>query len=205
MAPQTAAAQHDAYAVEYDRQMQAYHCYLPEILFGLCYEFTRPGQVLLDVGIGSGLAAQLFAKAGLAVYGMDFAATMLAICRDKGFAHDLRQHDLQQIPWPYLSNQFDQLVCCGVLHFIADLAGMFGEAGRVLRAGGLLAFTTKVAPSPTSGEERYQHQESDGFAIYAHTPAYIDTLLAQQACTCLKRQQCFVGDERFMLWVVQKD
>lgn len=61
---------------------------------------------------------QLFAKAGLKVYGMDFSPAMLALCRDKDFAVELKQHDMTQVAWPYPAKRFDQLVCCGVLHFI---------------------------------------------------------------------------------------
>jgi 2-polyprenyl-3-methyl-5-hydroxy-6-metoxy-1,4-benzoquinol methylase len=40
---------------------------------------------LLDAGIGSGLSAQLLARAGLEVYGMDFSPAMVEVCRAKGF------------------------------------------------------------------------------------------------------------------------
>ncbi|WP_423224970.1 hypothetical protein [Candidatus Amarolinea aalborgensis] len=67
------AALHDAYAADYDQQVQAYGCHVADVLFGLCYEYVQPGQRLLDAGIGSGLSAQLFAKAGLEIHGMDFS------------------------------------------------------------------------------------------------------------------------------------
>ena len=71
------ATLHDAYAADYDAQVSAYDCYLAEALFGLCYDFVQPGQSLLDLGIGSGLSAAPFARAGLRVAGMDFAPAML--------------------------------------------------------------------------------------------------------------------------------
>jgi 2-polyprenyl-3-methyl-5-hydroxy-6-metoxy-1,4-benzoquinol methylase len=63
---------HDSYAANYDSQIQEFDCHLADVLFGLCYEFIRPGDKLLDVGIGSGLSSQNFAQAGLNVYGMIF-------------------------------------------------------------------------------------------------------------------------------------
>ena len=114
---------HDAYAADYDAEVLAYDCHIAGLLFGLCYEFTCPDQRLFDAGIGSGLSSALFAKAGLEVHGMDFSPAMLEICHDKGFAIDLRRHDIQKTPWPYSSDAFDHLVCCGVMHFIPDLEG----------------------------------------------------------------------------------
>ena len=199
------ATRHDAYAADYDSQVKVYACYLADLLFGLCYEFSQPGQVLLDAGIGSGLSAQLFAKAGLKVYGMDFSPAMLALCRDKDFAVELKQHDMTQVPWPYPAKRFDQLVCCGVLHFIPDLESIFGEVRRVLRERGLFAFTTKAAPLAATGQPKYDQQTEGGFAIFSHMPTYIEALLASQTFTCLKRQNCCVGDDIFALWVIQKN
>ena len=58
-------------------QVQAYDCHIADLLFGLCYEFTRPGQRLLDAGIGTGLSARLFPRAGLTIYGMDFSPAIV--------------------------------------------------------------------------------------------------------------------------------
>ncbi len=196
------AASHDAYAADYDAQVQTYACHVAEVLFGLCTEFIQPDQRLLDVGIGSGLSAQLFAKAGLEIYGMDFSPAMLDICQAKRFTADLKQHDLLQLPWPYPSGRFEDVVCCGVLHFIPELEAIFGEVHRVLAEGGLFAFTTRhpvmLATDPTG----YERQVVGEFEIFSHAPAYIETLLAQRSFTRLKIQRCFVGDDLFLLWVV---
>jgi predicted TPR repeat methyltransferase len=204
MNEETNAALHDSYAADYDNQMQAYDCHIPEVLFGLCYEFIQPGQNLLDLGIGSGLSALLFTRAGLNVSGMDFSAAMLGICRSKGIAGELKQHDLQQIPWPYPSSRFNHLNCCGVLHFISDLEGVFSEAERVLQEGGLFAFSTKVAASLETPEQKYNRQTVGGFEIFSHSSHYLESLLAQHSFKRLKTQKCFVGDDIFNLYVVRK-
>jgi predicted TPR repeat methyltransferase len=195
---------HDAYAADYDQQVQSYGCHVADVLFGLCYEYVQPGQRLLDVGIGSGLSAQLFAKAGLGVYGMDFSPAMLAVCRAKGFATDLTLHDLQQAPWPHPSNGFDHVVCCGVLHFIGELETLFREAARVLVQGGVFSFTTQVPAATVDSKAAYDHWLAGDFEIFTHVPAYIDTLLVKHSLALLKRQKCFVGDDLFILWVVHK-
>jgi predicted TPR repeat methyltransferase len=198
------AARHDAYAAEYDNQVQAYGAYLAEALFGLTYEYVQYGQCLLDLGIGTGLSAVLFAKAGLAVYGMDFSPAMLDLCRAKGIAIDLRQRDLQQIPWPYPDESFDHAVCCGVFHFIGALDTLFGETDRVLRPGGLFAFTTKDPFTPLAEDPPFERTISDGLDVYNHSPAYIDALIRDRWLNRLKVMRCIVGDDVFSAWVVQK-
>jgi predicted TPR repeat methyltransferase len=198
----TNAALHDAYAVDYDAEVQAYDCHVADVLFGLCYEFIRSDQRLLDAGIGTGLSAQLFAKAGLEIHGMDFSPAMLDICRAKGFAADLRLHDLLRYPWPYPTGGFEHVICCGVMHFIPELDGICGEARRVLTASGMFAFTTRLPTSDWVGHQPYDRQVVGEFEVFSHATDYIEAVLAQNAFTRLKTQRCFVGDDLFLLWVV---
>jgi predicted TPR repeat methyltransferase len=198
------AALHDGYAADYDGQVRAYDCHIADLLFGLCYEFTRPGQRLLDAGIGTGLSARLFAQAGLTICGMDFSPVMLAICREKGFAVELDRHDLSQIPWPYPTDGFEHLVCCGVLHFIPGLDGIFGEAARVLADGGVFAFTTRLPATAGSELQPHERQTVGEFEIYSHAPAHVEALLAQHAFARRKLQKCFVGEDLYLLWIAAK-
>jgi predicted TPR repeat methyltransferase len=198
------AALHDAYAAGYDAQVEAYDCHIADVLFGLCYEFVEPGQRLLDVGIGSGLSAQLFARAGLEIYGMDFSPAMLEACRAKGFAAGLKQHDLQAVPWPYASGSLDHLTCCGVFHFIPNLEGIFGEVGRVLVDGGMFAFTTRMPPAGEGCHGKYARESSADFEIFSHHQEYGESQLVAHAFTRRKTQRCYVGEELFIAWVAQR-
>jgi predicted TPR repeat methyltransferase len=195
---------HDAYAADYDRQVGAYDCYLAEALFGLCYDYIRPGQRLLDLGIGSGLAALPFAKAGLQVQGMDFAPAMLEVCRAKGFAAELKQHDLQQTPWPYPSQAFDHLICCGVLHFIPELETIFSEAARLLPDGGSFGFTAKALTSADARLQKYNRLAGGELEVFEHSPEYIQAVFEQAGFQRRKVMRCFVGQDVFSAWVVQK-
>ena len=81
-------------ANEYDNQARATNWFGPEVVFGLAYEFVRPGDCLLDLGIGSGLSSILFHQAGLRVFGLDGSNEVLNVCKSKNFAEELKQHDL---------------------------------------------------------------------------------------------------------------
>ncbi|MBP1466448.1 class I SAM-dependent methyltransferase [Candidatus Chloroploca sp. M-50] len=195
--------QHDSYAADYDAQVRAYDCYIADLVFGLCYEFIRPGQNLLDVGTGSGLSAQPFAKAGLHVAGMDFSPAMLEICRAKGFFAALQRHDLTTTPWPYPAAHVDHLIACGVFHFIAELEFILAEAARLLKPGGLFAFTTRLPTADLQGKP-YTHHLAGDLAIFSHAQHDIEDVLKHSALTRLKRQKCFIGEDIFLIWVTQK-
>jgi ubiquinone/menaquinone biosynthesis C-methylase UbiE len=204
MSPVPETALHDAYAANYDSQVLAYDCHIADLLFGLCYEYLQPGEELLDAGIGSGLSSIPFARAGLEVHGMDFSPAMLEICLAKHFTASLKNHDLREAPWPYADGSFSVLVCCGVFHFIRGLENIFCEARRVLRAGGIFTFTTKVPPLLEASQGEVFQEKSGEFEIYSHEPGTIEALLKKESFKRLKVQNCYVGEDIFTCWVVKK-
>lgn len=123
----------------YDEEAEGTGWRGPEIAFDMVREHVRPGQSILDLGIGTGLGSVLFRGVGLQVYGMDISENMLGACRMKGFA-DLTRHDLSTTPYPYASESFDHAVCLGVLNFFSDLSPVFAEAARLLRTRGTFVF-----------------------------------------------------------------
>ena len=188
---------HDAGADQYDRQVEAYESYAHDLLFGMSYEFVRPGQRIVDLGIGTGLSSQPFARAGLEVYGADGSAEMLRVCRAKGFARELRRLDLGASPWPYADRFFAHAVSCGVLHFFGDLAPVLREVSRILDQGGVFAFT--VAVPPRAGDGRGEAVTGFvgldtpwGVRTFAHADGYVRGLLGGQGLRVLKRQRFLV-------------
>ncbi len=179
---------HDDYAEEYDNLTRAYRWWGHDALFGLCYEYVRPGDRLLDVGIGTGLSSLPFARAGLQVYGCDESAKMLEVCRAKGLAADLRQVGIGSSPWPYADGFFHHVVACGVFHFMGDLEPVFGEIARIARPGATLAFTTRLpdASGETKGQERYAVEEAGGGRVYLHSQRYVADLLARRGFAQVK-------------------
>ena len=184
---------HDAFAADYDRQALEYHCFIPEILFGMCYEYLAPGEWVLDIGIGTGLSAAPFSKAGLDVSGIDVSQKMLEICREKGFASDLRQFDISNRPWPYPDAAFDHAICCGVIHFFDDLEGVFLEVARIVRPRGTFSFTSKVPPPGRGGVYR---EVIGGIPVYSHDIKILDQLGVHHGFQTLKMARVLVGDER---------
>jgi predicted TPR repeat methyltransferase len=130
-------------ADDYDLQARLSHWHVPEVVFGLAYEFVEAGESLLDLGIGSGLSSILFHKAGLHIYGLDGSSEVLQVCAAKGFAVELKQHDLRRLPLPYPSHSFDHVICVAVLNSFKELGPLFGEVSRIVKNQGIFAFTTE--------------------------------------------------------------
>ena len=154
----------DQEAAQYDQQVHEYNSYSHDVLFGMSFEYVNPQERLLDIGIGTGLASQSFAKVGLEIYGCDGSTEMLRVCKSKGFAKELKVFDIQKMPLPYSDNFFDHVICCGVFHFFDDLEKIVKEVFRIIREGGIFAFTVAAQ---TSEEEA---ADGNNFKDYLETP-----------------------------------
>lgn len=164
---------------EYDKNAEKAEWQDPAIVFGMAYQFVKPGDFLLDVGIGTGLSSQLFYKAGLEIHGIDFSPKMIACCRSKQMAKDLKEHDLSITPYPYGANSMDHAVCTGVTHLFKDMTPIFQELGRILKPGGIFAF---VVPDCKEGDPREiqvysRHCPKEKVTIFSYSKAHINRLI----------------------------
>jgi ubiquinone/menaquinone biosynthesis C-methylase UbiE len=189
---------HDQGAAHYDEQVHEYNSYAHDVLFGMSFEYVNPGASLLDLGIGTGLASWSFAKLGIEVHGCDGSAEMLKVCESKAFAKDLKIVDLNAVPLPYSDHFVDHVICCGVLHFFDDLEFVVKEVLRIIKPGGIFAFTVAA---PTSAEEAahrttpkdyYKTPTPWGVSIFKHSSVYISGLLQVNGFEILKTQQLAV-------------
>lgn len=96
-----------------------------------------PGTDLLDVACGSGLALSHAAAAGATIHGIDAAAPLVEIARDRLPGADVRLGSMFDLPWT--PGSFD---------VVTSINGVWGgceralvEAHRVLRPGGWIAFS----------------------------------------------------------------
>lgn len=172
-------------ASQYDDQVKEYDSYGHDVVFGMSFEYVKQNEKILDLGIGTGLASIKFSKIGLKVYGLDISEDMLNICRTKSFAEELKLHNLSDNRIPYNDDYFDHIICCGVFHFIGDLRNIFSEASRLMKEGGIFAFTI----SPDDKTEEYVKQMTAwGVPIYKHSPGFIKKLLDINGMRLLKEQ-----------------
>lgn len=171
-------------AVEYDLQARETNWHGPEVIFGLAYEYVKPGDSVLDLGIGSGLSSILFHKAGLKVYGLDGSGEVLEVCESKGFAVELKQHDLRSMPLPYQSGFFDHVISVAVLNSFRDLSPLFKETARIIREGGIFAFTVEERKSGQNDSYRINRVDvsekpkaKTAVTRFRHSSEYVAQLL----------------------------
>jgi SAM-dependent methyltransferase len=104
----------------------------------------QPGMRILDAGCGAGLALVLADKRGLVAAGLDAAPGLLAIARERLPGADLRQGDLEDLPWD--DETFDVATAFNSVQYAEDPVDALAEIRRTLRDGGRVAVVTWGAP-----------------------------------------------------------
>jgi SAM-dependent methyltransferase len=115
-------------------------------LYGAVLDAARvtTGTHLLDAGCGAGLLALLASLRGARVTALDASAALLAIARNRLPAADLREGDLEALPFADAS--FDAVTAVNSLFYAADMAAAMRELVRGVRAGGRVVVTAWGPP-----------------------------------------------------------
>ena len=108
-----------------------------------------PGTRLLDVGCGSGLALVLARQRGAITSGLDISPGLLAIARDRLPGADLREGDMEELPFEDAS--FDATTGVNAFQFAGDPRHALREAARVTRPGGRVVASLFAAPERSQG------------------------------------------------------
>jgi SAM-dependent methyltransferase len=98
---------------------------------------VSPGQRVLDVACGTGVAARAAADVGATVVGLDLNEAMLAVARRLRPDVEWRQGDAAELP--FADNSFDTVLCQSALMFFPDPAAALREMARVSTPEGTVA------------------------------------------------------------------
>jgi len=99
-----------------------------------------PGTRYLDVGCGTGMAADMAAARGADVSGLDAAKGMLSIARQRVANGDFRRGDLEDLP--FADDTFDVVTGFNAFQYAGDPVAALREAGRVTKRGGSIVIAT---------------------------------------------------------------
>ncbi len=105
---------------------------------------VAPGTRLLDAGCGAGLLLLLAHLRGARTSGLDASAALLAVARERLPEADLREGDLEALPFADAS--FDAVTAVNSIFYAADMDAAVLQLARVVRAGGRVVVTAWGPP-----------------------------------------------------------
>jgi predicted TPR repeat methyltransferase len=180
----------DSYADGFDEHLvEVLHYRAPQALADALRGSGRaPWSSALDLGCGTGLAGAGLRPLVARLEGVDLSPTMLGRARRRGVYDALVQADVAAhlLATP---TRHDLVVATDVFIYIGDLAPVFGGVRRVLKPGGVFAFSVEEGPGPA------------GFALrdslrYAHTEAYLRDLALRHGLQVLAVQGLALREEQ---------
>jgi len=111
----------------------------PFILSFAAFQIYRDKKVL-EIGVGTGTDFAQFAKSRACAVGIDISLKSLQICRrrlsTRGFRPDIILADGEYLP--FISDYFDLVYSCGVIHHSVVPERVVKEAYRVMNSGAVI-------------------------------------------------------------------
>lgn len=132
----------------------------------LLLEMLQPGRgdVILDVGCGTGVFTRDVLSRGSRVVGLDISFPMLLQAVNKIAEQPFAAiaGDMTSLPFPACS--FDKVYSMTALEFVTDAAQAVDELNRVARSGATIVLTTLNSLSPWA--EQRKKKAEDGHALF---------------------------------------
>lgn len=92
------------------------------------------GMALLDIGCGTGMAAQIAAERGASITGLDASAPSIAIARTRVPAGNFTEGEMEELPYP--DHAFALVTGFNSFQYAANPVKALNEAKRVVKVGG---------------------------------------------------------------------
>jgi predicted TPR repeat methyltransferase len=140
----------------------------------------------IDLGCGTGLVARAFAAQTDEIIGIDLSPRMIELAHSTGLYAELEVAEIMEGLGGKPDASADLVLAADVMVYVHDMAPLLREAARVLKSGGLLAFTAETH----SGEGvvlgaglRYAHSAAAVRASIEAAGLVLDQLEAESART----------------------
>lgn len=179
----------DHYADRFDHHLVHVLGYrMPSLMAQLVAELRPDAKMtMLDLGCGTGLAAEAFQSITSQRVGVDLSARMVAKARDRKLYNALYAQDIVEF-MQQCEQPFDLVVAADVFVYVGDLTGIFRAARRVLERNGLLVFSIERGDHLSD----YQLQPT---GRYTHSPMCVERLAAEQGYSIEHRELSVVRME----------
>lgn len=173
----------DGFANKFEANLADMKYDTPKNLVALVAEFAKPTAEkwdVLDLGCGTGLVGTVIAPHARQLVGVDLSAGMLAKARDKKLYQRLEKAELLAMMKGETASSYDVIIAADVFIYVGKLDGIMEEIKRLLRPGGVLAFSVEALGAPSSEEgatDSGKDYQLNSTGRYAHASSYLNKII----------------------------
>ncbi|WMY95776.1 MAG: malonyl-ACP O-methyltransferase BioC [Arsenophonus sp.] len=120
---------------------------------------TRPGDIVLDAGCGTGYFSNQWQLAGKYVIALDLSESMLSFAKQKQTAINYIQGDMEYLP--FKNESVDLCFSHLAIQWCTNLYTPLSELYRITKKGGIVAFSTLVDGSLEELKQSWQKVDND--------------------------------------------
>ena len=139
----------------------------------------QPGELLLDVGCGTGIFTEPILSSDTAVVGLDISMPMLVKAANRFQGKKFIPLTGNMLALPFASGSFDKVYSMTALEFVDNAQAAVAELERVTKGGGVIVMSTLNRLSPWA--ERRLRAGDEGHELFKsmifRSPAEIRRLL----------------------------
>ena len=175
----------DEYAQKFDSHLVTGLNYsVPEKLADLLRPHFETGGakwIILDLGCGTGLSGAALAPYSRQLVGVDLSAKMLEKARERNLYDRLERLDLLTMMRGEAAAGYDVVSAADVFVYLGKLDELVQQAQRLLRPGGLFAFSVESLEALTDGAAARSDRRDYQLNVtgrYAHSIAYLARMAA---------------------------
>ena len=110
-------------------------------------DFVKPESTLLELGCGTGYFTKEIAKTNANIVAIDISPDLLKIAKENVPYQNVSFKEENAYNMTFEDNQFDYILGSSVLHHL-DIKKAISEIYRVLKVGGIMAFTEPNMMNP---------------------------------------------------------
>jgi 2-polyprenyl-3-methyl-5-hydroxy-6-metoxy-1,4-benzoquinol methylase len=114
----------------------------------------RPGITALELGCGTGVFTEQFARTGAALCAVDLSADLIAVARRRTAGIAQVDFHCEQFERMHVDVRFDAIIGSSVLHHL-DLTRALRRIRQLLKAGGVISFAEPNMLNPQVFLERH--------------------------------------------------